>query len=96
MIDWNKMNTTKEEMISMSNIVKMANKEYSLRAGEPLDIMARVMDMEACHNTCPLNLEGLETAELSDLLHDVLGIASHLNRETGELEGCFVPRYAMN
>ena len=27
-------------------------------------------------------------------LHDVCGIATHINRNTGELEGCFSPRYA--
>jgi len=27
-------------------------------------------------------------------MHDVSGIARHLNRETGRLEGCFLPRFS--
>ncbi|KKK55056.1 hypothetical protein LCGC14_3078450, partial [marine sediment metagenome] len=29
-----------------------------------------------------------------DFAHDVWGIRNHLNRETGQLENCFLPRYA--
>jgi len=39
-------------------------------------------------------LKGLLQAENFDFLHDVIGIVNHLNRETGELEDYFVPRYA--
>lgn len=54
------------------------------------------MDLIATHlNGCPLQL-----AEMSDpkkvrdfdLMHDIYGISAHLNRKTGELERCFVPR----
>lgn len=53
------------------------------------------MDITACHCVgCPLDLEGLLTAKPSDLIHDVAGIIANINRETGELENSFVPRYA--
>lgn len=55
-----------------------------------------VMDIDVCHaNGCPLDLAGLLNASPADFAHDVLGIRRHLNRETGELGGCFVPRYAL-
>lgn len=53
------------------------------------------MDIAAAHlNGCPLRLEELADADNFNFAHDVLGINRHLNRETGELQDCFLPRYA--
>ena len=53
------------------------------------------MDLTACHlNGCSLDLDGLLAAENADFIHDVAGIMRHINRQTGELEDCFLPRYA--
>jgi hypothetical protein len=53
------------------------------------------MDIIAVHaNGCPLRLDALLAAEPFDFAHDVFGIRRHLNRETGQLEHCFTPRYA--
>jgi len=55
------------------------------------------MDLTACHlNGCPLQLDDLLGAEDSDFAHDVFGIVCNLNRKTGRLENCFVPRYAQS
>jgi hypothetical protein len=52
-------------------------------------------DLQACHaNGCALDLEGLLAAGDGDFGHDVFGINKHLNRETGKLEGFFIPRLA--
>lgn len=53
------------------------------------------MDIKACHlNGCPLDLDSLYVAKDGDFGHDVFGIRAHLDRNTGQLTGCFVPRYA--
>jgi len=53
------------------------------------------MDLEACHcNGCPLDLPRMATARPQDLIHDVMGINANINRDTGKLENCFVPRFA--
>lgn len=53
------------------------------------------MDVTACHaNGRPLRLGELLAAPDFDFCHDVTGIRRHLNRETGALENCFLPRYA--
>lgn len=53
------------------------------------------MDLTACHlNGCPLDLDGLLNAGQGDFMHDVAGIMRHINRRTGQLENCFLPRYA--
>jgi hypothetical protein len=56
------------------------------------------MDLTACHaNGCPLDLQALlDAADINqfDFTHDILGIRQHLDRQTGKLKDCFVPRYA--
>jgi len=59
------------------------------------DRQSFIMDIEACHlNGTPLDLERLSLAEGFDFAHDVFGIQKHINRRTGELENCFLPRCA--
>lgn len=53
-----------------------------------------IMDIEAAHLACPIDLERLLTADAATFGHDLVGIYRHINRETGELSGCFVPRTA--
>lgn len=54
-----------------------------------------MQDLAACHNyACPLDLEAMTTGPIQDVLHDLFGIRAHLNRETGQLEDFFVPRFA--
>lgn len=54
------------------------------------------MDVTACHaNGCPLDLEKLLHADAFNFSHDVFGIARYINRNTGKLENCFVPRCAL-
>lgn len=53
------------------------------------------MDITAVHaNGNPLRLRELLEADEFDFVHDVFGIYRHLNRETGELEGFFLPRFS--
>lgn len=59
---------------------------------DELDIQ---MSLEACHcNGCPLRLTDLEQADDFNLMHDIIGIGSHINQCTGKLERCFLPRFA--
>lgn len=52
------------------------------------------MDLSATHATCPLRLAELADADDFNFSHDMGGIRRHLNRQTGELEDFFVPRFA--
>ena len=59
------------------------------------DIQAASLDFTAVHaNGTPLRLDDLLNFDDFDFLHDMCGIRRHLNRETGQLDGCFVPRSA--
>jgi hypothetical protein len=53
------------------------------------------MDVMAVHlNGCPLRLKDLLEADDFNFAHDLYGIYRHLNRETGKLEDCFLPRFS--
>jgi hypothetical protein len=53
------------------------------------------LDIVATHcNGNPLRLADLLGADDFNLLHDVSGIARHLNRDTGKLENFFRPRFS--
>ncbi len=87
------MNTKSEMEISMS-IAKRAVK-MAKQLGIDYDVMTADMDISATHvNGCPLKLAELRDADDFNFSHDVFGIRRHLNRETGQLEDCFLPRFS--
>jgi len=55
------------------------------------------MDLIACHNGgCPLDFAAMATSEdFSQVAHDINGIGRYLDRETGELDDHFHPRFAL-
>lgn len=80
-------------MLVIAKIVNRALKECPLLGTDRLTID---MDLTACHaNGMPLDLCKLLDAPKADFGHDVYGIRKFLDRETGQLTGCFVPRCAM-
>lgn len=60
-----------------------------------LNRMRASMDLSAAHNSNPLQLADLVEASPQDFIHDVYGIFDNINRETGELENLFSPRYSV-
>ena len=57
--------------------------------------MDALMDIDACHsNGCPLKLQELLETNDVNFAHDVFGIRRHIDRTTGKLQNCFLPRYA--
>lgn len=54
-----------------------------------------VMDLDACNsNGCPMDFDKLLSAPKFDFCHDIAGIHRHINRQTGQVEDCFLPRCA--
>ena len=45
------------------------------------------------HELCPLKLSELFEANDGNFAHDVFGLWQHLDRETGQIKDCFLPRY---
>lgn len=53
-----------------------------------------LMDMMATQsNGCPMHWRDLLEADDGNFAHDAFGIRRHINRSTGKLEDCFMPRY---
>lgn len=78
-------------------IEKIACRAMQMRgiSGTYADKIDVELDLLAVHaNGCPLKLTDMLNADDFQFAHDVFGIARHLNRKTGRLENCFLPRYA--
>lgn len=59
------------------------------------DRLSLEMDLSAAHIADPsIDLTTLLESSDFDLMHDVCGIQNHINRDTGELMHCFLPRCA--
>lgn len=81
---------SKKEINIISRIVGRAYLQYFTS-----DPTGFEMDLTAIHqNDCLLDFEKLFRANDSDFVHDVCGIQNHINRKTGKLENCFLPRCA--
>ena len=88
--------TTKTEAILCRKIAQRANALSRKLGGEPYAVLDAHMDIVAVHaNGCPLKLNDLLESDDFNFAHDVFGIGRHLNRETGQLEDCFLPRFAV-
>lgn len=60
-----------------------------------VDSLSLTMDITAIHaNGCPLMLADLLQSNDFGFSHDIYGILRHINRDTGQLEDCFRPRFA--
>ncbi len=90
-INWN---CTREESLVIDEIIRrFQNLAPDSQAAS--DKVGLMMDIEACHcNGCPLRLDELLQSNNFDFLHDVAGIYRNLDRLTGTLQDCFLPRFA--
>lgn len=62
---------------------------------QPRDRLEILMDLQAVHYHTKLDLKGLAEADDFNFAHDIGGIARHLDRKTGKLRDCFVPRFCL-
>lgn len=83
-----KFNSTKVELNLIYKIVARALIELSIS-----DSLSLTMDLDATHsNGTPLDFERLLAFDAFNFAHDIHGIMACINRETGELTRCFLPR----
>jgi hypothetical protein len=55
---------------------------------------AIVLDLVMAHRMQPLDLKMLLAADDGNFAHDVFGIMRHIDRNSGVMRDCFVPRFA--
>ena len=89
MINWDKLQKTDMEVIDRICI-------RALKTYPNINKMTLHMDLTAAHvsGECPLDLLKLEAFDDLDFWHDIVGIWGNLDRKTGELMNCFIPRCA--
>lgn len=86
--------TTREEDKLIGAIVDRAMKVFENAPRCP-NRMSLTMDLSATNaNGCPLDFAKLLAFDVFNFTHDIVGIMKHINRTTGKLENCFVPRCA--
>lgn len=86
---------TDDERAIIERIAKRAVALYRKYGNADVDELDVQMDLEACHcNGCPLRLADMEQADNFNFMHDISGINAHINRYSGKLERCFLPRFA--
>jgi hypothetical protein len=88
------MTATREDTEMIAEIAKRFV-DLCKGMGQNVERISIIMDLTAAHtNGCPLRLQELAEADDFNLIHDVMGINQHLDRNTGTLTDCFVPRFA--
>lgn len=89
-----KFSATRDEMIIIAGIATRAA-QMADRLGVDYEQRDALMDIDACHsNGCRLDLTKLLKSDNANFSHDVFGIRRFIDRSTGKLTGCFVPRCA--
>lgn len=58
------------------------------------DRFSFIMDMESATEQFNLRLNELLNADNFNFAHDVVGIQNNINRKTGKVENCFLPRFS--
>jgi hypothetical protein len=94
------LNATPEDTITIhkigkrfSKIMRDLVKKGVLKKSDCPSQIDIEMDVTACHlNGNLLDLKRLLGADDFNFSHDLVGINKHLDRKTGKLKDCFVPR----
>lgn len=85
---------TRSEVVLIAQIVKRGMALAKEAGSKDRDGLSATMDITACHaNGCSLRLQALLDADDFNFGHDFFGIRNHLDRDTGSLTDCFLPRF---
>lgn len=90
------MNYTADNPEDQRLLVDIAHRavRFAAKQDQKVNFIDLMMDLTACHtNGNPLRLKELAAANDFNFVHDVFGIRRHLDRETGQLDGRFSPRF---
>ena len=81
---------------SVDAMVSVAERATALNLFNPhnYDRVTMMMDLAAADADVGLDYDKLLAFPDYDFAHDVIGIATHMNRNTGKIEDFFLPRSA--
>lgn len=86
---------SKYEMTLLLKIAERAEALYAEQGVRAPDRLTLLMDLEHAHAHIPLDLGAMLQGEDTDFAHDIGGIVRHMDRRTGKLGDCFIPRFAL-
>lgn len=92
MIQWKKL--TKEEIAKIDKIADRAMADFKSLQVADYPRVDLVMDLSAAHLDIPMDLDKFLTFDDFNFRHDVSGIRHCINRISGKIDNCFVPRCA--
>lgn len=82
---------TKDDYLLIDAIVARAVADGVIQKRHSMNVN---MDLNACHsNGCPMDFKALFGSDPGNFAHDVCGITRHIDRRTGQLQDCFLPRF---
>ena len=88
------MNDRERRLEESRLIMKIVNRGWKKMKGGYTTRLDMIMDLDAANKNCPLKLQELLDTDDFNFYHDLVGIRQHINRNTGKLEDCFLPRFA--
>ena len=86
--------TPEEEALVTQIVARAETLFHEHHPHATFDRLAFEMDIAAVHAHTPLRLTEWLAADDFNFVHDWSGIQRHIDRETGQLEDFFVPRFA--
>ena len=89
----NELQAKRDRFDLLIKVVERAE-QRAVEQGAALDRMTTIMDIEHADDQFNLDLAALLVADNFNFTHDVFGIINHIDRRTGLVGDCFVPRYA--
>lgn len=77
-----------------AKIADRAPADLVTHAGGRMPFIMDLCAADGVNGNPPIDLDALADADQFNFIHDVGGIVRHLDRSTGKIGGCFIPRYA--
>jgi hypothetical protein len=89
--------STENEFSKNMERAEAACERYELMEGPPrgyrrINLMMDLLAADGVNGNPPIDWDRLLAADYFNFMHDIGGICRHMNRETGVLGNCFVPR----
>ena len=81
---------TDKELLLVNQIIKRAREENVINNSERQHYIMNLIAANA--NGCPIDFEKLLNAPPFDFKHDIYGIEKNIDKKTGEIKNCFLPR----
>lgn len=77
-----------------AKIADRAPADLVTRVGGRVSLMMDMLAADGVNGNPPIDLDALAQADDFNFIHDVAGVCRHLDRTTGKLTDCFIPRFA--